>query len=975
MKTNNNQSNFAPRLTPIAAFILASFVSSGYAQEQSSDSENEIVLEELTVTGSRIKRRDLVAQSPIATTQAEAIIESGFATADEYLRQLPQFQPGAGAFSNSSSGGTVGQANLNLRGLGTQRNLVLMDGRRLQSSSIRGEIDINTIPLLAVGDIEVISGGASATYGSDAISGVVNFKARRDLEGFEAMAQRSQADEGDGGLTQFGFALGSNFDGNQGYFMISGEHVDRRPIARLDRSFYDDVRPSSRIPNAQYTPVGSNLADEAVVDAIFAGYGFDATAASNRTRLAYNDDGTLFVSAGATGLGANYRGSTEAPYIEDNGGRSGYHGSYYNFVRVPLERSSLFATGEYEFDSGVRGYMRAMFARSEAQNTGSEPISASGSPVFVPVTNPFIPDDLATMLASRPDPTADFQVFNRLAQFGPRTYVTETDLFQISIGANGTFEPIDMNWDIYFSRGETENTDRTIAGSVSRSALETLGTAPDGGASICAGGWNPFAGAIQMGAECIEYAQRTPSNTAEIEQDVIEFIGEGPMFEVPAGEARYAINLAYRKDSYSFIPDADVAARDLVAISSAQVTQGETDVVEAGLEVFVPLLSDLPGVDSLNLSAAFRVSEYNLAGTADTYKIGLDWSPVENVLLRGAFQHALRAPNIGEYFLAGNSTIQGIGLPPDAGDPCDINSSQRSGANAANVRELCVATGLSEALVDDYESPTGSLVTQTIGNPNLEPETADTFTFGAVIQSPFEHDLLKDMTLTVDYYDIEIEGAIATLNALDVLNKCYNVDGSNPSYDANNFFCSQLDRTQAGGFNELLRPNLNLGGFKTSGVDISFDWSLPLAELGTLDITSYANVLDNYSVQTLEGGPFVDWAGTVSGGDSFPDLVAVSTFSFRTGPLSIGVRWSHTSAMDDSSLRTNPNSETEGTDTYDTYDLIGSFTFKENYTLRFGINNLEDRSPEVVGGRAATTNPGVFDDVGRRFFLGLKASF
>lgn len=334
-----------------SSFVMAlALETPGLAQTEAAagDGDNAEV-QAIIVTGSRISRKDYTSPSPILTTASESIAEAGASTVDNYLRQLPQFQPGSGEFSNNSSGGTAGrgQSTLNLRGLGSQRNLILMDGRRLQSSEIGGAIDINTIPSLAVGSIEVISGGASATYGSDAISGVVNFKTRTNLQGLEFSAQSSLTDEGDGAVQQLGAAYGARFADDRGSLLLSAEYVNRHGVASRDRPFFFTVNPSGSIPQGVFALNSANLPSEAVVDSIFAGYGYASTVASRTNTFGFNDDGTLFLVRAPFNLGANYKGPRTLPFISTATG-SGYHGSYYNFVRSPLERYALFGKGEYE---------------------------------------------------------------------------------------------------------------------------------------------------------------------------------------------------------------------------------------------------------------------------------------------------------------------------------------------------------------------------------------------------------------------------------------------------------------------------------------------------------------------------------------------------------------------------------------------------------------------------------------------------
>lgn len=396
---------------------------------------------EIVVTGSRIARKDYTAQSPIVTTDAEDIAVAGTSTVDSYLRQLPQFQPGSGDFSNSGSGGTVGQATLNLRGLGAQRNLILMDGRRLQPSNPEGVIDINTIPTLAIGNVEVISGGASATYGSDAMSGVVNFKIRTDLRGLEVFAQGNVASRGDGASRQLGFAYGTKFADGRGSLLVSGDYVDRDGVGTTARDFFRGQSLSGFIPQGLLVPDGGNLPAQAVVTSVFTGYGVSAAVPRN-SFFGFNNDGTLFRRSAPAGS-FNYRGPTNGPFISTPT-LFGYDGAYYNFIQAPLERYTLFGRGEYEITDGITVYAQGSYANSKARNQGSEPVLATPWELSIPVTNPFISADLARVLASRPRPTAPMSYFGRVSQAGPRSFTTDTTTWQALLGLRG--EIASLGW-------------------------------------------------------------------------------------------------------------------------------------------------------------------------------------------------------------------------------------------------------------------------------------------------------------------------------------------------------------------------------------------------------------------------------------------------------------------------------------------------------------------------------------------------
>jgi iron complex outermembrane recepter protein len=950
---------FKVLMTTASGLVLSGFLLPTTALAQQADTAVEVVSEEavaesdrtldrITVTGSRITRSDFTSPSPLVTTEAEDYALSGRATVDDYLRDLPQLSPGTGDFSNDSNGGTAGRATLNLRGLGPQRNLVLMDGQRLMSSGTDGAIDINTIPSLAIGNIEIISGGASATYGSDALSGVVNFKTRRDLDGFDATAQYAAPDQSGEGTWQVGAAYGTELGDGKGYFLLSAEHVDRGGIGVNERDFFLSP-PVSSFTVFGRSRIGPNF-------------------------LSVNDDGTIFNQ----GTGAGYNGPTELPFLIAGNGAVGFHGSYLNYLQVPLKRTALFAGGDYDIADATEAYFQAIFSTSEASNIGAAP-NIAGAPwaVSIPGTNPFLVDLRAAnpgQFGADGSPINIFQA--RLSQFGGRVYVTENDTFQLKAGLRGELGDSGLNWDVHASFGSSENSDRTISGAASVPALQTLLDAADGGNSICAGGYNPFGGSDPISAACLDYVERTPVNQTTLEQWVLEGVLEGKAFSMPAGEARFALNGQFRQNTYDFKPDSEQARDELANLSGSLPTKGKIEALEVGGELFLPLLRDAAILDELNLTLGYRYSDYNLAGSGDTYKAEVDARLNEMVLLRGGYQRALRAPNVGEFFLAGESRVVGIGSPPSGGDPCDVRA-----APSGDVLSLCQFEGVAP----NYRASTASTPAVTQGNRDLIAETADTLTAGIVFDVPMDASRFR---VSLDYYTINIEDAISPVSAADSLQQCYNLQGSTPGFDpaaylAGNFFCGNFTRSGIGELSPIQQPIRNLGSLETSGIDLAANFEMPADFLawggrgGSISVDANVNRLIDYSVATLPGSPSLDYAGTLSDttGLSFPEWRALSSVTVETGPLSLIGSWRYTSSMDDRSTVLNPSSAVEGVDAFSYFDLTGRYKVTDTVSVYAGVNNIEDKEPPVVGGSASTTNPGVYDVIGRTFFIGAQAHF
>lgn len=941
--------------------------------------------EEIVVTGSRISRRDYVAQSPIVTQSAETLQATGATTIDKALLSLPQFQPGQGGFTNSSAGGQgVGLSSLNLRSLGPQRTLVLLDGHRSQPGNGLTVIDINSIPTSAISGVEVITGGASATYGSDAIAGVVNFKVYHEFDGIRLDGQAGVSAQGDAGNQQASLIAGTKFADGRGSVMIAAEYQHRDGLPYTARQWSSpSLSYSNVIGNGVYAP-GSNGPSQSAINAVFAQYGVAGGAVLRTDQLGFNQDGTLFRSRNTTTTPLNYKASSN-PCMVVTPTVFAYDGLCLNLHQLPLTRYAALGRAEYEIGSSVKAFVQVQYSRVKANaqgsNPGLNPIGASG--LSVPVTNPFIPSDLRTLLASRTSPNADFLVVKRFIDDGPRAYVNRTTTYQILAGLEGQLPIKDWTFELYGSYGRTKATDEVYSGAVSISAVQRLLTAADGGASLCTGGFNIF-GPEPVSASCAAYVSRPTMSATTVGQEEVAFNATGPLFSLPAGDVKLAVSGAYRRNSFGTSPDAAISAGDIASTTATQPLYGETSVVEGAAEVLVPLLKDIPLIQSLNATGAYRYSKYNISGGVSSYKVGLDWRVADPIMFRGGYQKAVRAPSVGELFQPLQGSIANIGLPPSAGDPCDVRSNYRLGANAAAVRSLCIAQGVPQSVIDTFNSANSGIQSSTAGNIGLKPETAKTLTFGVVFQPAFLGEAFRRMSLSVDYYDIRLDSVISSVDVLTSVSKCFNADGSNPGYAASYILCQNLFRdTTTGQIAGSSQKLLNLGAYKTSGIDIVFDWTLPLRSLGlggddTLRFNVAATYLRNFDIQVNPGAPFTSYRGTITiptgpGASAFARMKANTTVEYTHGGFSLGVKWTHVTGFKDVSTATNSASAVPGTPTYDLFDLFAKVRVNDKFELRGGIQNLGDRDPPPVGGFNAT-NPGVYDTIGRSFFIGLRAA-
>lgn len=931
-------------------------------------------LEEIVVTGTLISDPNHVAPSPIVIATAEALRETGAVTLEASLNQLPQFSP-AGTAGNGGQG-TGGHATINLRGLGSNRNLVLLDGRRLPLADIFGNVDINLIPDSVLSSVQTITGGASAIYGSDAMSGVVNFITLNHFEGVTTDVQYGNSEKGDYKQITASAALGTQFADDRGNALLAVGYSDREGLSGAKRDFFDFVTPSSFIGQGTFVPAANNLPNQATVNSLFASYGVTPPV-SNTLNLGFNDNGTLFTQTGAR----NYRGPTTGGYAIIAGNVRMPVGPQ-TLIQNPLDRSSVFTKFDFDLAPAVTLYGQFMYVNSDVYTSSGGSLTQFGNLTTIPVTNPFIPNDLRTLLASRPNANAPFTWNGRYVGIPAKAWDEQYTTSQYLVGGRGDLPFKDWTWDLYGAYDTTDHLQLNYH-AVLKDRVQTLLNAPDGGNSICAGGFNPFglARSSSISQACRQYMTITAKSTEALTQTTIQGVVQGSLFALPAGEVKLAVLADHRKNTYRSSPDSNLAAQNIEAVIASQPSRGEIEVDEVAAQIDIPVLSDLPGIEQLNIGAAFRRSDYSTSGSVDSYEGDLKWRPFSGFLIRAGYQRAVRAPNIGELFAADSGNQVAFGTPPGAiGDPCDIRSTARTGARGASVRSLCLAQGIPANVIDTYTFPTTATAGLTHGNPELSPESADTYNVGFSWSSNAESPWAKNLSVSVDYYKIDISEVISVVPGLTALSKCYNLDGSNPSYTVANDFCQLLTRDANGLLQLIETPYLNLGGLRTSGIDLQLAWELDLSDLGlsasagSILFSTGVGYSDEFAVQTLPGSAFQEYSGTNTINASHPEWKALTSLGYANGGASISLRWRYQHEMADVTSVTTPAAPGIGVDTYQLFDLVGTYSFNDRWQIRGGITNLTDKGSVLVSSSQTSTDTSVFDPIGRSYYLGVRVT-
>jgi outer membrane receptor protein involved in Fe transport len=671
--------------------------------------------DEILVTGSRIVRRDLDAPSPIMTVDSQKLENSSTISIESVLNQMPQFVPGGTQFDsgNQSSGAvTLGIASVNLRGIGANRTLVLLDGRRAQPANASLVVDLNTIPSAAIERVETVTGGASAVYGADALAGVVNFVLKKDFEGVDMDVQSGITAEGDGQETRFSTLLGVNSASGKSNVMVGVEWYKREEALQRDREFYrkawaDPKNETGGFLNATgYSPAvvaGStaNRPTQAAVDALFAPYGIAPGTALASSEIYFQPDGRPFT----LNKGVNYNG----PLMNMDHNGDGFTGVRYlpngnlaqvnvdGLIDTPLERRSIFGRATVELNDHLEAFAQATYSNVSVTTRG-------GYPPAITVWQAYVPNDglrplpagLQTLLNSRPRPTEQWTIFRGLDFLpAPIQPTTQTDAYQVMAGVQGTLPKNDWTWEAYVSTGDT-NITAFYDNLPSLQRYQFLVAMPNWGASatpfvrgrnysITCNTGLPMFSTIDPDAGCIEGIQSKERALWDLTQNIAEGNLQGKITDMKNGELRFAAGVSKRVNEFRYDPgetnDNISVIEQPIGIFVSNNTKGSTDVSEVYGELSVPVAK------KLDLELGYRYSDYDTAGGVNTYKTLFDWSATDGIRVRGGYQFATRAPNTEELFAGPRlNTVNNFIY----GDPCQASTTATWGNVASNPNRLAV---------------------------------------------------------------------------------------------------------------------------------------------------------------------------------------------------------------------------------------------------------------------------------------------
>lgn len=950
-----NTSKVAKAIRLAMVFAAASAATVSTAAFSAEEVEE---VERIEVTGSRIKRTDMEGANPVTVIGQAEIAKMSVTNVGDLLSNLTS-SAGNAANTQTNNGGDSA-VRFSLRGIGEQRTLVLVNGRRYVAGGggANSSVDLNTIPTSIVKRVEILKDGASSIYGSDAIAGVVNIITRDDFDGFEFKANYGQTSKNDGAQTGFDVTFGAT--GEKGNVVVSLGYNKQEDVFMGDRGFSEfELRAyadGSTQPGGSSAPPWSNV------------------------------DGYPGSGSGGVGDVNQTRGPEFGGWRDRDGSIDSYNYNPVNYLQTPSTRTYASVFGNYELTDSINAFTEATYVETRGNRLiAPEPLAPL---IFEGFPAPYAADNYYNMTQGPKDPNGNSYVLNdwrrRMLETGGRADARNYKTYRVVVGLEGDLDLGDntYSWEVSYNYGKSDainqgsgyfNLNR-VAEAVGPTAWldgngDMISDGSVGEELVCLSeGGNIIDGCVplnifgepgtdtQITPEMLQYVSGNYNTTelGENRQESIQAIISGELFEMPAGPVGFAAGYEYRKESGSYTPDSLILQGTTTA-GSAAATKGGYSLDEFFLELSIPLLSDMPGVHRLELDLAARYSDYSTFGSNTTSKIGVRWMPIEELMLRATVSQAFRAPSTPELFSGASKGF------PEATDPCDGDT---------NPNANCIATGVPSGGYDsgDVEQiPTQGGGSSNWSDYSLTPETADILTVGIV----WNPDYIDGFSATVDYWNIQLDNAISTVGTQSRLDGCYN----------NAQYCDSIvrfgaDSPVAGNIIVVNDYTVNVGGIDTDGIDFETRYAFE-SSIGSWVIQLDGTYLLNYTKE-IAGGESIDHTGrfNVNQDGFFTEL--------RTN---FTVNWS----IDDWSATATARyiggvTETEAgwwTEPFDrevaamtTIDLQGTWQAFENVALTLGVDNvLDEEPPFVYSAFGANTDVTTYNVLGSFYYARATITF
>lgn len=947
--TSSKDSLNAALVGSLAGLMPAAVVHADQAAAGGAQADEQLA--EVTITGSRIRRIDVENASPILTIDAESIAKAGVATLGDVVQRIPAV---AGSPTNPqvNNGGGDGASTIALRGLGSERTLVLLNGRRVNDGV---SVDINMLPINMVERVEVLREGAGAIYGADAIGGVVNFITRKDFEGIDINVDYGQTERSDGERTSVGVTLGATTD--RASFILGANWNEQKQVLAGNREF-------SRF--ALYLYSGSAY-----------------RGGSSRTptgRIGFAANSPLATQFGCTSVTRKAGAAGTALgdfrcYVPAGANSDAYNYQPINLIMTPQERGSAFTMMNYEINDSLEAYAEVLLSRTRsAYQIAPLPFDATSDDVIVSRNSMYNPFGIDFGGLTTGNPNARF----RMEALGPRRTSFSTDRRVANAGLKGDLFSTGWQWDANVGYARADQNSRS-EGYLFQPAL-SVAFGPsfmDGGRPTCGTPAAPISGCTPVNlfnltapgqADALRTisAASTSVGVTSRKSAAVDFNGQ--LFEMSAGAVQAAVGLEYRKQSLDFKADFNSQAKPPLFLSCnlAQETctgdtRGSYDVKEAYAEVFFPLLADAPFAKALNVTVGTRFSDYSTFGNDTNSQIKLEYRPMSDVLVRASWSQVLRAPTISDLFGATTNSS------PQFEDPCN-GLTNAAVAAKPNLAKACVGV-----LRDGtFDQPNAQITGLLRSNSKLKAETGTVKTFGVV----FEPSALSGLSVSVDYWDYKLEDIITSLDPQYAVDEC--VSTGDPG------FCGLINRFTSGAsqgeifFFDL--PTVNLGSLSTKGFDFGVKYTLRDTPVGSFQFSVDLTQVEEYvGVASAVAAP-VEYVGTYT--NQYGNLAK------RRGLASVGWVWKSVDALLTSryvSSATIPDGDAGSgtvtplpTGSFFYHDLTLGYELPTKTRIQFGVQNIADKQPPILYQNNvlnANTDVGTYDTLGRRYFMSINHKF
>lgn len=993
-------------LTASALLFASAATAADSEAVATANSQSDSEVEGIVVTGSRIPRPNLEQPAPVSVLSQTILQNSGTVSLGDVIAQLPALSANGTPRSNSNSFGTAGGLSFaDLRNLGTSRTLVLVDGKRhVAGDPGSAAVDLSSIPPALVDHVEIVTGGASAIYGSDAMAGVVNIILKKNFEGIQGEVQTGSLEREAGRDYNADITVGHSFAGGRGHAALTllwdkSDGLTAKDIPSL-RNYGTVVNPADIDPVTGGPKIGDGIPDRLLVPNVLSEY-LD----ENSVLLAYNVN-TFALSP----LSAFTNGGTPIPQqvrIADN---SSYFGEFagpcptcfatedYLVISPKTQRYGAAFNGSYDVTNNVRFTLDAKYISNTARDF-VQPSFTFGDFAVAP-DNAFITPAIQSALNTLgPD---DIPLIGRfMSDFGNRSNINKRETYRVVAGLEGKFDAgfADMKWDASFNYGTTRNhitengvrisgnfaaaIDSVIDPVTGRpacrinvpSAQDPTYTPPDGvlNAASCVP-YNPFG--QQNTPASIAYSTVTLHEFQALEQKDAQVnlsFDTSRFFKLPGGPVAIAAGAEWRQESSVDRQD-PLIVQGLTENAQTPDSSGGFDVYEGYIEVFAPIIMHKPWIDEFSLDGAVRTAHYSTVGSTDAWKFSGTYAPIPDVKFRGTYSKAVRAPNITEAFLPPSGTFFTVS------DPCDHLNIDAN----VNRRANCIAQNPvfgNNFVANDNESPQGTIS----GNPDLTPEESTSYTVGGVFQPRF----WPSFSMTIDYYNITIKNAITQIDAQDILDNCYD---SASGLDAT--YCSLFTRDSTNNINFIKSTYINASALQTDGIELQANYNTDIGRFtekwgafSRFDGRLTASLDLNYLFH-LRNFPFQDNPSQVhilEGTVPYPKARFLTELTYTQGP------WSFTWQSRYVSKSTNYNKDPSQADFIESINvpfipdawynnLVVHYNLPVHsgkVDLYAGVNNIADITPypSVVAGNPTGADGSALYDLGRYVFVGARARF